>query len=148
MTCCAHALPRRGSFWHALSGAARSLFSASAGSEPVAATTSAADEALAAARRVLDQHVSVDVHSHAGPTGITSRNAPGDDLARGMRAGRIAVVCLADVPDWPVLGVGPSKVLQVVREPKPDQLYQFHLDRLAWTDTLVAQHGIRRVLTA
>jgi len=146
MTCCAHALPRRGSFWQALSGAARALFSTSASSEPVAA--SATDEALAAARGLLDQHVSVDVHSHAGPTGITSRNPPGDDLALGMRAGRIAVVCLADVPDWPVIGPGANKVLQVVREPQVGQLHQYHLDRLAWTDGLVARHGIRRVLTA
>jgi membrane dipeptidase len=147
MDCCAHALPRRGSAWRARLGAAGAMFSTGARSQPAAAATTAADEALAAARRLLDEHVSVDVHSHAGPTGIGSRNPPSDELARGMRAGHIAVVCLADVPDGPILGRGAGNVLEVVRDPEPGQLYRHHLDRLAWTDTLVERHGIGRVLS-
>jgi len=34
-----------------------------------------------------------------------------------------------------------------VRQPAPGQLYQYHLDRIAWMDELVARHGIRRALT-
>jgi membrane dipeptidase len=63
-----------------------------------------------------------------------------------MRAGRIAVVCLADVPDAPILGRNAENVLAAVRQPQPGQLYQYRLERLTWMDELVARHGIRRAL--
>src|SRR5262249_28811851 len=93
-------------------------------------------------------NISVDVHTHAGPHGITSRAArPSDDLARGMRAGGIAALCLADVPDGPVLGRNAAGVLGVVRDIPSGFLYAHHLDRIGWMDELVAKHGVRRVLT-
>jgi membrane dipeptidase len=64
-----------------------------------------------------------------------------------MRAGRIAVLCLADVPDGPILGRNAQNVLVAQRTPEPGFLYTYHLDRLAWIDELVAKHGIRRALT-
>jgi membrane dipeptidase len=97
---------------------------------------------------LLRDHVSIDVHSHAGPTGVMSRHAPSGELARGMRAGRIAIVCLADVPDGIILGRGANNVLAPVREPGPGQLYKYHLRSLGWIDELVERHGVRRVLTA
>jgi membrane dipeptidase len=100
------------------------------------------------ALRLLRDHVSVDVHSHAGPTGIGSQNPPSDTLARGMRAGGVAIVCLADVPDGPLLGRDATNVLRAQRVPHRGELYQHHLGRLAWIDELVARHGIRRALTA
>jgi membrane dipeptidase len=48
---------------------------------------------------VLRKFISVDVHSHGGKTGITSKAPPNDDLANDMRAGSLAVACLADIPD-------------------------------------------------
>ena len=60
-------------------------------------------ETTAAALAVLRNAISVDVHSHGGGTGITSKAPPSADLANAMRAGLLAVACLADVPDWPVL---------------------------------------------
>jgi membrane dipeptidase len=65
-----------------------------------------------------------------------------------MRAGRIAVLCLADVPDGPILGRDARNVLRALREPEPGFLYQYHLERLGWVDELCAKHGIRRILTA
>src|SRR6185436_3547846 len=73
--------------------------------------------------------------------------APSDAIARSMRAGRLAVLCLADVPDGPILGRDASNVLRALRQPQPGQLYRHHLERLGWMDTLVAGHGVRRVLT-
>jgi len=64
-----------------------------------------------------------------------------------MSAGRIAVLCLADVPDGPILGRNARNVLVALRTPEPGFLYGYHLDRLAWVDELVAKHGIRRALT-
>jgi membrane dipeptidase len=34
-----------------------------------------------------------------------------------------------------------------LRTPEPGLLYQYHLDRLAWIDEVVANHGLRRALT-
>jgi membrane dipeptidase len=101
----------------------------------------------AAAAKLLRENVSVDVHTHAGATGITSKAPPSGELARGMRAGKIAVVCLADVPDGPILGRNAANVLAATRQPKPGELYQHHLDRLTWVDELIARHGVRRILT-
>jgi hypothetical protein len=65
-----------------------------------------------------------------------------------MRAGSLAVACLADVPDWPVLGRTAEGGLAAIRAPDPGALYRYHLDRLAWMDELVARHGVRRGLCA
>ena len=105
-------------------------------------------ETTAAALAVLRNTISVDVHSHGGSTGITSKAPPSGDIANAMRAGSLAVACLADVPDWPVLGRSPEGALAMVRTPAPGELYRYHLDRLAWMDELVTDHGVRRALCA
>ncbi|HUC72289.1 MAG TPA: membrane dipeptidase [Stellaceae bacterium] len=105
-------------------------------------------ETTAAALAVLRRSISVDVHSHGGNTGITSKAPPSDDLADAMRAGSLAAACLADVPDWPVLGRTAEGALRAVRTPKPGELYRHHQGRLAWMDELVARHGVRRALCA
>jgi len=91
-------------------------------------------ESASAALDVLRKSISIDVHTHGGKTGITSQAPPNDDLANAMRAGSLAVACLADVPDGPVLGRSREGVLAAVRTPGPGQLYRHHLERLAWMD--------------
>jgi membrane dipeptidase len=105
-------------------------------------------ETAAAALAVLRKSISVDVHTHGGKTGITSKAPPSDDLANHMRAGSLAVACLADVPDGPILGRNAAGALAVVRTAQPGELYGHHLERLAWMDELVANHGVRRALCA
>jgi membrane dipeptidase len=144
MDCCFGALTRRRWVWTTLLTSTGALLGGCAG------TTSRASEAggpSAGALQVLKDHISVDVHSHAGPTGIIARTPPTDDLARSMRAGRLATVCLADVPDGPLLGRNAAGALAAVRQAAPGELYRYHLDRLAWIDELVAQRGVRRALT-
>jgi membrane dipeptidase len=65
-----------------------------------------------------------------------------------MRAGSLAVACLADVPDAPILGRNTAGVLAALRTPEPGQLYKYHLGRLDWADEMVAHHGLRRALSA
>jgi membrane dipeptidase len=65
-----------------------------------------------------------------------------------MRAGSLAVACLADVPDAPILGRNADGVLAALRTPEAGLLYAYHLDRLAWVDEMVAKHGLRRALSA
>ncbi|MGA7865586.1 MAG: membrane dipeptidase [Stellaceae bacterium] len=114
------------------------------GSTTVARTAETASAVL----EVLRKFISVDVHTHGGKTGITSKAPPSDDLANAMRAGSLAVACLADVPDGPILGRNAEGVLAAVRAPEPGQLYRHHLERLAWMDEVVADHGLRRALCA
>jgi membrane dipeptidase len=107
-----------------------------------------AAETASAALDVLRKSISVDVHTHGGKTGITSKAPPNDDLANAMRAGSLAAACLADVPDGPILGRNTAGVLAAVRSPEPGQLYRHHLERLAWMDEMVANHGLRRAHSA
>ena len=147
MDCCGHAFTRRQWMWSALMSSGGAALAGCARIRANTPPAAASDASLAPARKLLAENISVDVHSHAGATGVVSRSAPNDDLARGMRAGRIAIVCLADVPDGPILGRNRNNVLSAQRQPGPGELYRYHLDRLAWMDELVARHGVRRALT-
>src|SRR5260370_25857724 len=95
-------------------------------------------ETASAALDVLRKSISVDVHTHGGKTGIMSKAPPNDDLGDAMRAGSLAVACLADVPDGPILGRNAEGALAVLRPAQPGELYGHHLERLAWMDQLVA----------
>jgi membrane dipeptidase len=144
MDCCGHAVSRRRWMWSTMLASAGTLLS---GCATTRAGTPAAEDSTAAAQRLLKDSIAIDVHTHGGASGVTSRTPPGDALAQDMRAGGIATLCLADVPDGPVLGRNASNVLAAVRQPQPGQLYRHHLERLGWIDELVARHGVRRALT-
>src|SRR5215467_11610481 len=146
MHCCGHALPRRSWRWSTVLSSLGAMLAAPC---PPAQTDTAHPQAsLSAAEQVLRDHISIDVHTHAGQQGLTSPTArPSADLGRSMHAGGIAMLCLADVPDGPILGRNAQHVLTVLRTPEPGFLWNVHLDRLAWVDELIAHYGIRRVLT-
>jgi len=147
MDCCGHALTRRRWMWASVLTSVSAMLAGGAGprdSTAAAQTTDAASAAL----DVLRKSISVDVHTHGGTTGITSNAPPSDDLANGMRTGSLAVACLADVPDAPILGRNAAGVLTALRTPEPGLLYRYHLERLAWLDEIVANHGLRRALSA
>ena len=149
MDCCGHApsLTRRNWIWGTMLTSVGAMLAG--GAAPQGSTAAAETAATAsAAIDVLRKSISVDVHTHGGATGITSKAPPGDDIASGMRAGSLAVACLADVPDGPVLGRNAAGVLAALRTPEPGQLYRHHLERLAWVDQLVAGHGLQRALSA
>jgi membrane dipeptidase len=149
MDCCGlgHGLTHRQWMW---STALTSVGAMLAGDVGPRGSTAAAQtaETASAALDVLRKSISVDVHTHGGQTGITSKAPPNDDLASAMRAGSLAVACLADVPDGPILGRNTEGVLTAVSTPEPGQLYRHHLERLAWMDEMVASHGLRRALSA
>src|SRR5438552_6691355 len=145
--CHGHALTRRRWMWGTVLSSVGAMLAGGAGPRGSTAAAQTAETA-SAALDVLRKSISVDVHTHGGTTGITSKAPPSDDLANGMRAGSLAVACLADVPDGPILGRNAAGVLAAVRTPEPGQLYRHHLDRLAWVDEMVANHRLRRALTA
>src|SRR5258707_3172264 len=149
MDCCGHghALTRRNWMWGTILTSVGAILGG--GVEPRGSTAAAQTATTAsAALDVLRKSISVDVHTHGGTTGITSQAPPNDSLANGMRAGSLAVACLADVPDGPILGRNAAGVLAALRTPEPGQLYNYHLGRLAWADEMVAHHCLRRALSA
>jgi membrane dipeptidase len=149
MDCCGHGyVPTRRQWMGSATPASLGAMLAGDG-EPQGSTAAAETAATAAAAlELLRKSISVDVHTHGGMTGITSKAPPSDDLATSMRAGSLAVACLADVPDGPILGRNAAGVLTALRTPEPGLLYNHHRERLAWVDEMVAQHGLRRALTA
>ena len=149
MDCCGHGYILTPRHW-ILSTAMTSVGAMLAGHVGPRGSTAAAQtaETASAALDVLRKSISVDVHTHGGKTGITSKALPNDDPANAMEAGSLAVACLADVPDGPILGRNTKGVLAALRTPQPGQLYRHHLERLAWMDEMVAHHGLRRALCA
>jgi membrane dipeptidase len=149
MDCCSHAHTLTRRRWMLNAGLTSIGAMLSGGVSPRGSTAAAQTvESASAALDVLRKSISVDVHTHGGTTGITSQAPPSADLATGMRAGSLAVACLADVPDAPILGRNAAGVLAVLSTPEPGWLYKYHLDRLAWVDEMVANHGLRRALSA
>ena len=151
MDCCGHthghALAHGPWLWGAALAPLGAMLAGEVG--PPASTDAAKTaETASAALEVLRRSISVDVHTHGGKTGITSKAPPNDDLANAMQTGSLAVACLADVPDGPILARNAEGALAAVREPEPGQLYKHHLERLAWMDEMVANHGLRRALAA
>src|SRR5260370_20810175 len=149
MDCCGygHALTHPQWMWSPALGSVEAMLAGGVAPRGSTAAAQTADTA-SAALDVLRKAISVDVHTHGGMTGITSTAPPSDDLARAMRAGSLAVACLADVPDGPILGRNAAGALTALRMPEPGQLYRHHLERLAWVDELVARHDLVRALTA
>ena len=149
MDCCGHgnAFAYPPSMWGTAMSSVGAMLAGEVGPRGSTAAARTA-ETTSAALGVLRKSISVDVHSHGGQTGITSKVPPSDDLANAMRAGSLAVACLADVPDGPILARNAEGALAAVRAPKPGELYRHHLERLGWMDELVANHGIRRALCA
>ncbi|MGH6681905.1 MAG: dipeptidase [Bradyrhizobium sp.] len=149
MDCCGHGhlvVPQH-RVWSAPIASVAAMLMGGAG-PPGSTEAARSAETTTAALAVLRKTISFDVHSHGGNTGIISKAPPNGDLAAAMRAGSLAVACLADVPDWPVLGRSADGGLAAIRAPEPGALYRYHLDRLAWMDELVARHGVRRGLCA
>ena len=104
-----------------------------------------AQEPSAQVHDVLRNTTSVDLHSHAA--GLIFGQSVSDKLSAGMRAGSLSAVCLAHVPDGPVIGRRPDGVLGLTRQPAPGELYKGHLGRLDWVDRLISEGGVRRVLS-
>src|ERR1700738_5548984 len=149
MDCCGHrlTLEPRHSMWSPVLNSVGAMLAGGVGPRGSTAAARTAEPA-SAALDVLRKSISVDVHTHGGKTGITSKAPPNNDLANAMRVGSLAVACLADVPDGPVLGRNTEGVLTAVRTPEPGELYKHHLERLAWMDEMVTNHGLRGALSA
>jgi hypothetical protein len=117
MVCCGreHALAGR---WNTTLASVGAMLDVDPRGSTSAARTA---EPASAALEVLRKCVSVDVQSPGGKAGITSKAPPNDDLVNAMRTGSLAIACLADVPDGPVLGRNAAGVLAAIRTPEPGE---------------------------
>ncbi|HEX7927794.1 MAG TPA: membrane dipeptidase, partial [bacterium] len=95
---------------------------------------------------ILKGTPAVDVHTHVG--GAIFAGKPSDSIGASIKAGGMGALCLASVPDGPVLGRDGSGKLAATRSPKFNELYFHHLAGMDWMDELVAKHGVQRVKTA
>ena len=145
--CHGHSFTRGRWMWGAALTSVAAMLGGGVGPRGSTAAAQTAENA-SAALDVLRKSISVDVHTHGGTTGITSQAPPSDDLAMGMKAGGLAVACLADVPDGPLLGRNAAGVLRALRTPASGELNKYHLGRLDWVDQMVAHHGLTRALSA
>ena len=144
--CHGSSFTRRRWMWSTALGSLGALLGGGVGPRGSTAAAQTAEN-TEAALDVLRKSISVDVHTHGGTTGITSQAPPNGDLAKGMRLGSLAVACLADTPDGPILGRNAKGVLGALRTPEPGLLYDYHLGRLDWVDAMVANHGLHRALS-
>jgi len=95
---------------------------------------------------LLASTTSVDFHTHAAGAGYA--RAPRFDLADHMRRGRLTAVCLCHSADGPVIRRPPGGGrIRQYRDPAPGELETHTRTRLAFMDTMVARHGMTRVLT-
>ena len=72
-------------------------------------------------RQPLTRTLTVDMHSHAGR--FVRDNTAFEPVAEPMRAGGLAVACLAIVADSPTHRVFPDRRIHPVRAPEPGELY-------------------------
>jgi membrane dipeptidase len=102
---------------HVLKGMVATLSLAGVGCAP----TSAARKTAAPA--VLDETISIDLHSHPGMVRSLARATMDGHIAR-MAAGRVRASLFAAVGDGPLLTVSPRGRIYAVREPQPEELYR------------------------
>lgn len=97
------------------------------------ASAGPADAALVAA-------TTIDMHSHAG--NFMRRNQAFEALAQSMRAGRLAVACLATVADGPLNSVIAGGRIKNSREPEPGELARYSRESFARVLRLAREQGL------
>ena len=96
MDCCGHGhvAPPQPWVWSTPPVSVAAMLAGEVG-PPGSTAAAQTSETTAAALAVLRNAISVDVHSHGGSTGITSKAPPSGDLTNAMRAGSLAVEMVA-----------------------------------------------------
>jgi membrane dipeptidase len=115
---------------------------------PLLCVAAAAPSAAAAARQAMADTVTIDMHSHAGALiGVwrVHDDAPFTPLAAPMRAGGMAVACLAIVPDAPALRSVADTRFEPFRLPEPGELHAYAQLAFARLHALARAEGLRIV---
>jgi membrane dipeptidase len=136
-------------WWRALGRAAsRRDFIKGALALPLVAAgcaTTASPANQAAGRAVLDDVLSVDVHTHPALFQTYSRTTI-DEHARAVQAGKLGGAFLAAVGDGPALSIRPSGAPYAAREPAPGVMFASSWRQLDVLDGHARTLGMRRML--
>lgn len=102
-----------------------------------------AAEAVDAANALVTGKLTIDMHSHGG--GFISDSSSPDPVVEAMRAGGMAVACLAIVADTPATKIFPDHTIHPVRTPEPGELYAWSKGAFARVLRLAQAQGARIV---
>ena len=105
-----------------------------------------AAEAIDAANALVTGRLTIDMHSHGG--GFIREDTTADPVVDAMRAGGLAVACLAIVADSPTHKIFPDRTIHPVREPDPGELYAWSKASFARVLRLAQGQGARLVGSA
>ncbi len=125
-------------------------------------------------KQILAKTITVDMHNHGGigsntppqPSITSPKQAPkrtpkasrGDapserdaNIVEAMRRAGDSAICLTYAPDGKLMGVGagaaaPGTRSNLIRDPRPGEMFQEHLSYEDKIDAMVAKYGIARVL--
>lgn len=102
------------------------------------------------ARQAIEGVTTIDMHSHAG--GIASRRfvegtRAAYPVAAPMRAGGMAVACLAVVSDGPTHRVMADRRIHPFRTPAPGELYEYGMKGFARLHRMAAAQGLGVIRT-
>lgn len=120
-------------------------------SGPLLCVATALPGSDAEARRARAENVTVDMHSHAGALiGMwrVDDDAPFAPLAAPMRAGGMAVACLAIVPDAPALRSVADTRYVAFHAPEPGELHKYGQAAFARLHKLARTEGLRIITDA
>jgi membrane dipeptidase len=121
----------------------RRLLAAAAVLAASGAMRSRAAAAVEAADALVSGKLTIDMHSHAG--GFIRAESTPDPVVEAMRAGGLAVACLAIVSDSPTHKVFPDGRIHPVREPDPGELYAWSKASFARVLQLARGQGARLI---
>jgi membrane dipeptidase len=102
-----------------------------------------AADAIDASNAVVTGKLTVDMHSHGG--GIIREDIIPDPVVDAMRAGGMAVACLAMVSDVPATKVLADHRIHPVRDPEPGELYAWSKGAFGRVLRLAQAQGARLV---
>ena len=119
--------------------AAISLPAAGCATKVPSATTAAttAPEPNIAADTLLDETISIDLHSHPGMVRALARTTMDGHIER-LAAGRVRASLFSAVGDGPVLSINPQGRISAVRQPVPDELFRATYVQLELVRTRIA----------
>jgi hypothetical protein len=104
---------------------------------------SRAAQAVEAADALVTDKLTIDMHSHGG--GFMHENTIPDPVVDAMRAGGLAVACLAIVSDAPATKLLPDGRIHPIRDPDPGELYAWSRASFARVLRLAQDQGARLI---
>jgi len=101
-------------------------------------------------RQALEGALTIDIHSHAGSVNRLRRikeRLPATPVAAPMRAGGMAVICLAAVADSPATRLDADRRIRPFRQPAKGELYAHSVRVFEYMAAAITEQGLGRITT-